>query len=96
MESFGTYDPTSDAVIKGTVTTDGSTYDIFRNIRVYDWYNLYQYYSIRRDQRTSGSVNTAAHFDAWAALGWRMGTHDFQIVATEGYYSNGTADITVS
>lgn len=37
-----------------------------------------------------------AHFDAWSAFGLKLGTHDYQIVATEGYFSAGSADITVS
>ena len=51
---------------------------------------------MRQNKRSSGSVNTAAHFNAWAALGLKLGSHDYQIVATEGYFSSGSADITVS
>lgn len=38
----------------------------------------------------------ANHFAAWTAAGMRLGSHDYQIVATEGYFSAGSADITVS
>jgi len=51
---------------------------------------------VRQNKRSSGSVNTAAHFNAWAALGLKLGSHDYQIVATEGYFSSGSSDITVS
>jgi endo-1,4-beta-xylanase len=37
----------------------------------------------------------AAHFRAWEQSGLRLGTHDYQIVATEGYFSSGSATITV-
>jgi endo-1,4-beta-xylanase len=93
--------PTSAAVKKGSVTTDGGTYDIFviphipqTSIPGVTGYQTY--WSVRRNRRTSGSVNTAAHFDAWAALGLGLGVHNYQIVSTEGYYSSGSSDITVS
>jgi endo-1,4-beta-xylanase len=38
----------------------------------------------------------ANHFNAWAALGMDLGTLNYQIVAIEGYNSEGSATITVS
>ena len=102
MESYGSYDPSSAATAKGTVTIDGSVYTILETTRtnqpsIDGTSTFQQYWSVRQDHRTSGSVDTAAHFDAWAALGMELGTeHNYQIVATEGYQSSGNADITVS
>lgn len=101
VESFGTYNPSSGATKKGTVVSDGSTYDILTSQRVNQpsiegTSTFTQYWSVRRDHRKSGTVTTANHFNAWAALGMKLGSHDYQIVATEGYFSSGNADITVS
>jgi endo-1,4-beta-xylanase len=103
IESFGTYNPSSGATKLGTVTSDGSTYDVYRALRVNQpsiestqIQTFYHYFSIRRDHRTSGSVNTANHFNAWVGYGLELGTHNFQIVATEASQGSGSASVTVS
>ncbi|KAG9230412.1 glycoside hydrolase [Amylocarpus encephaloides] len=102
VENFGTYNPSSGATKKGEITVDGSVYDILQSTRynqpsIEGTRTFQQYWSVRRSKRSSGSVNVKAHFDAWASKGMRLGsTHDYQILATEGYHSSGSAKMTVS
>ncbi|KAK0721049.1 glycosyl hydrolases family 11-domain-containing protein [Lasiosphaeris hirsuta] len=100
VESFGTYNPSSGATAMGSVTTDGGTYNIYRSQRVSQpsiigTATFYQYWSVRQSKRAGGTVNMANHFSAWSKAGLTLGTHDYQIVATEGYFSSGSATVNV-
>ncbi|EMD39588.1 glycoside hydrolase family 11 protein [Gelatoporia subvermispora B] len=101
MENFGPYNPGSSMTHMGTVTSDGSEYDIYTNQQVNQpsisgTATFEQYWSIRSTKRSSGTVTTANHFNAWAALGMNMGTFNYQIISTEGYESTGSSVVTVS
>ncbi|KAJ7289822.1 xylanase [Mycena rebaudengoi] len=85
---------------KGTVVSDGSTYDIYEHTQVNQLSiqgtaTFNHYISVRQNKRTSGSVTIQNHVNAWAALGIHLGTMNYQIMAVEGLSSSGQATITI-
>lgn len=104
VEAHGQWHPpgnTSDIEHLGTFTSDGGTYDVYRSLRVdkpsiIGTATFYQFWSVRQQQRTSGTVTFANHVDQWESYGLQLGsTWDYQIMETEGYGSTGSSNITV-
>jgi endo-1,4-beta-xylanase len=95
--------PGPEAAILGTVDSDGGTYRIYRTQRVEKpsirgTQTFYQYWSVRTEERAQGQDNTitfADHVKGWDAHGLKLGTLDYQVMATEGFGSAGRSSVRV-
>ncbi|KAG9672069.1 glycoside hydrolase, partial [Aureobasidium melanogenum] len=95
------YDPCSTGTQVGSLTSDGSSYKICTHTQVNQpsisgTKTFGQFFSVRQNKRTSGSVNMANHFNAWSQHGFKAGDYNYQVFATEAFGSTGSASVTVS
>jgi endo-1,4-beta-xylanase len=102
VDSWGSWRPPGGSS-EGSVTTDGGTYNLYRRQRVNapsieGTKTFYQFWSVRTSKRSTGSNATITfqnHRNAWANKGWNLGSHAYQIMATEGFQSSGSSNLTV-
>jgi hypothetical protein len=101
IEDYGQWTPPGVASI-GTLNSDGGTYTIHKATRynqpsIVGTATFDQFFSVRQQKRSSGTITFANHVNGWRNVGLNLGsTWDYLIMETEGYQSSGNANITVS
>jgi len=100
VENRGSYNPGTAGTKKGEATIDGSIYDIYEATRtnqpsIDGTRTFQQYFSVRRDMRTGGTISVHEHFKAWEELGMDMGGTLYEVMlCIEGFRTSGSAEIT--
>ncbi|MBR1554703.1 MAG: glycoside hydrolase family 11 protein, partial [Oscillospiraceae bacterium] len=98
VDSWGSWRPPGNEGYLGEATIDGAVYDIYKTVRV-DQPSIVgnttfdQYWSVRKDKRTSGVINVASHFAAWEEMGLPAGKLYEAALNIEGYQSAGSATV---
>jgi endo-1,4-beta-xylanase len=101
VEAHGEYNPCSGASGRGTVNYDGATYTLCESTRtnqpsIDGTRTFQQFWAVRQNKRTSGTVDTGFFFNAWSSKNMKLGTSPYyMIMATEAYRSAGSATVTV-
>jgi endo-1,4-beta-xylanase len=101
VDNYGSYNPSSGATKLGSVSSDGSVYDLYETTRtnepsIQGTATFHQYWAIREAKRTGGTITVSNIFNAWSKIGLNLGTPNYEILATEGYQSSGSSNITVT
>jgi endo-1,4-beta-xylanase len=102
VDSWGSWRPPGGSS-QGSISSDGGTYNLYRVQRtnapsIEGTKTFWQNWSVRTSKRPIGNDQTITfsnHVNAWTGKGWDLGSHDYQIMATEGFKSKGNSDVTV-
>lgn len=52
-------------------------------------------WSVRQSKRTSGTITTKNHFNAWAKHGFANGNFNFQVMAIEAFSGSGSGSVQI-
>jgi hypothetical protein len=98
IESRGSYRPGGGYM--GTIEVDGGTYEVYMDTRfqqpsIQGTQTFPQIFSIRTDNRTSGTITLSDHFKAWEELGLDVSGNLYEVtLCLEGFNSAGIGRVT--
>ncbi len=99
IENHGNYKPPGGVGFQGTYELDGSTYEVYVDTRVEQpsiqgTKTFKQYFSVRTDKRTEGTISISEHFKEWDKMGLDMSGKMYEIaLCVEGYKSSGNVKV---
>lgn len=102
VDSWGNWRPPGGSS-QGNVSANGGTYNLYRTQRVNQpsiigTATFWQNWSVRTSKRATGSnqvISFSSHVNGWNSKGWNLGNHNYQVMATEGFQSSGSSNLTV-
>ena len=97
VDSWGTWRPPGSNSM-GTINVDGGTYDIYVTDRINQpsidgTATFKQFWSVRTEKKTSGTISVSKHFEAWTSKGLNLGLMYEASLTIEGYQSSGKATV---
>ena len=99
VDNHGSYKPPGGVGFKQRIEVDGGQYDVYVATRteqpsIQGTQTFQQYFSVRRDKRTEGTISLHEHFKAWGELGMDVSGVLYEVaLCVEGYKSSGNANI---
>ena len=97
VDSWGSWRPPG-GQSRGTINVDGGTYDIYVTDRInqpsIDGTSTFkQFWSVRTEKKTSGTISVDKHFSAWTSKSMQLGLMYEASLTIEGYQSSGKATV---
>ena len=97
LENYGNYKPGK--TFLGTIEIDDGIYEVYTDTRVEQpsiegTKTFEQYFSIRKNKRTEGTISVTEHFKAWEELGLDMSGKLWEVtLCIEGFDGSGRGDV---
>ena len=97
VDSWGSWRPPG-GQSRGTINVDDGTYDIYVTDRInqpsIDGTSTFkQFWSVRTQKKTQGTISVDKHFSAWTSKNMQLGKMYEAALTIEGYQSSGKATV---